>query len=55
MKNDTEIKWINIENELAKWSIGTLPFLGKESQKQQLHLFCLGNTVRNWRRLCKKN
>ena len=47
MKGDTEIKWINIENELATGSIG-------ESQKQQLHLFRIGNTVRNWRRLCKK-
>ena len=49
MKGDTEIKWINIENELATGSIGTLPFLRKDSQKQQFHLYGIGNTVRNWR------
>lgn len=54
MKGDTEIKWIHIDNELATGSIGTLPFLRKDSQKQHTHLFCIGNTVRNWRQLCKK-
>ena len=48
MTGNTEIKWIDIESELATGSIGTLPFLRKESQKPQLQLSIL------YRKYCKE-
>ena len=47
-RGNTEIKWIYIESELATGSIGTLPFLRKESQKPQLQLSIL------YRKYCKE-
>lgn len=53
MGANPETKWINIETELWNGQIGSLLFLRRETQRQYLQIFCIGNTTKNWRYLCK--
>lgn len=54
MKRQTEIKWINIEKEMATISLGTLPFIGKTIWKKYTgQSYCIQNTLANWKQICK--
>ena len=50
MRPEPKEKLINIEKELTNG----LPYFSTDTQKQHLKTFCIGNTIKNWKQMCKR-